>query len=111
MSRFAWMLAGLVSAVAATASGAPNRWTSVSPPGGFVSDVQVVSLLTAYASVDGISVTIDGGQTWTPRNTGLPKSVDAFLIDRTDPNVLNAIAANYLFRSVDGGMTWVPKPI
>src|SRR5262245_34306732 len=118
MSRYGCMIAALASlAVAPICTAAPNRWTPIAPPGGYVTEVYVAatSPQRVFAVVNGTPfVTTDGGVTWTARTTGLPVGTSfrtrRLLVDRTDPDVLNAIDADQLFRSTDGGATWTLKP-
>jgi photosystem II stability/assembly factor-like uncharacterized protein len=57
----------------------------------------------------GIYLSSDGGQTWTPANTGLGAGLVASLaIDPQDPNIVYAGMAYQggVYKSTDGGQTW-----
>ncbi len=59
-------------------------------------------------SATGVYKTTDGGNTWTPANTGLTDpGVAALWVDQTDPNIVVAgTTTTGLFRSTDAGETW-----
>ncbi|HSQ74324.1 MAG TPA: hypothetical protein VLT13_02135, partial [Bacteroidota bacterium] len=55
----------------------------------------------------GISVSVDGGQTWTPMTNGLPSYglyVSSFAVK--SPNALFAGADDGIYRTLDSGATW-----
>lgn len=80
-------------------------------------------LYAAYSSQDtkgGFLKSTDGGNNWTPINTGLPveaKWGGAIVCDPTDSNILYGGLGGYggmnakLFRSVDAGDSWVPTSL
>src|SRR5262245_8625734 len=70
---------------------------------------------TLYAAtMRGVFKSVDGGQTWAPRNAGFPSTtgslyVQFLVMDPVDPRVLYAASQPYgLFKTTDGADTWVP---
>lgn len=60
----------------------------------------------------GLNVSVDGGRTWTPSNTGM--DVNFVFSATVDPNNNNIVWAGTqsrmgIFKSTDGGRTWVRK--
>ncbi len=76
---------------------------------------------TMYAGADEILKSLDGGETWLAKSSGIPKSgIRSLVIDQRNPEILYA-ASNYssggqlslynwaisrVFKSSDGGETW-----
>ena len=70
------------------------------------------------ATGKGVLKTVDGGDLWTANSAGLPtvgttedpfdspRTVRSIVVDPTDPNVVYA-AVSGVYRSVDGGATWI----
>ena len=50
----------------------------------------------------------DGGETWDSIASGLPDTVTAFAIDRFDVQRVFAATEFNVYRSADGGATWIP---
>jgi len=58
----------------------------------------------------GVMKSIDNGLTWQMSNTGMGnKIVGDLLIDNTNTQIIYAATTNGLFKSTDGGATWVLK--
>ena len=73
---------------------------------------QATGILYA-GTAQGVYYTFNTGQSWTPINRGLPTcSVPALAIDPTEPHTLYAATATAgIFKSTDGGYTWLnPGP-
>src|SRR5216683_676577 len=94
-----------------SASSAPreDRWRIIGPGGGgalFHPTVSPHDARTALVSCDmtGNYITTDAGNRW--RSFNLDGPVQFFLFDPIDPRVIYA-KAGALFRSSDGGTTWV----
>jgi len=69
---------------------------------------------TFYASVfeAGIFKTRDEGRTWTPVNNGLSdRVIQTLAVDPNDANVVVAGSPTGLFRTADGGASWVQIPL
>jgi photosystem II stability/assembly factor-like uncharacterized protein len=100
----------LAAALALTASTPrEDRWRIIGPGGGgalFHPTVSPHDPRTALVSCDmtGNYITTDAGGRWRIFNLGGP--VQFFLFDPLDPRVIYA-KAGALFRSADGGATWV----
>jgi photosystem II stability/assembly factor-like uncharacterized protein len=71
-------------------------------------DPEVVYAGTAQ----GLFKTVNGGESWEPRNAGLPVmrlvagGVRDIVVDPTAPEVLHAAVHSFIYRSADGGATW-----
>jgi photosystem II stability/assembly factor-like uncharacterized protein len=63
---------------------------------------------TLYALVDGrLMASIDQGQSWRPRDNGLPQQkLEALSIDAQHPSRLWVASADRLYMSDDAGMNW-----
>jgi photosystem II stability/assembly factor-like uncharacterized protein len=104
-------LALLLTAALALTASAPreDRWRIIGPGGGgalFHPTVSPHDARTALVSCDmtGNYITTDAGNRW--RSFNLDGPVQFFLFDPIDPRVIYA-KAGALFRSSDGGTTWV----
>jgi hypothetical protein len=119
---------GLILLLAATSARAGiDQWTNVGPFGGNVQalavDPQNPATLYAAAPGGGVFKSTDGGANWASASNGIPsRSVTALAIDPTVPSTLYAAAfgtgtidalvpSGALFKSVDGGQSWVQLPI
>jgi len=89
-----------------------NVWTSGGPPDESILAVAVNPLtpgiVHAGTSGDGVFRSVDGGNTWTPTNTGLTNLIVAALaINPLDTAVVYAgTTGGGIFRSLDGGISW-----
>lgn len=99
-----------------TAYGGSNEWTLIGPPAGrhvsaLAIDPTDPNILYAGLRNDGVFKSTDGGQTWTPSNTGLTTLfISTLVIDPTNPMILYAgIDSGGVFKSTDGGQTWTPS--
>jgi photosystem II stability/assembly factor-like uncharacterized protein len=60
-----------------------------------------------YAAPPLVMRSVDGGRTWAPAATGLPKvEATAWRLDPSDPNTIYVASYELLFRSTDAGLTW-----
>lgn len=105
-------------------SGTPNvaksnnggtTWTDIRILGGsvFVYSLEIdptnTSILYAGTFTHGIYKSVDGGVSWTKKNTGLPElppAVRALLIDPADPKYIHAGTSEGYYYTLDGGETW-----
>ncbi|MGX7668813.1 VPS10 domain-containing protein [Flavobacterium pedocola] len=57
----------------------------------------------------GVWRSTDGGQTWSPRNTGMGnRTINEIIMSPVDPNILLAAGSNNIvYRSTDGGANWL----
>ena len=104
---------------AAPALAAIGRWSPLGPDGGTVTALAVdpVDSRIVYAATqkgEGVFKSRDGGQTWSPSGTGLPKipgnSVFCLAIDPRRPTILYAGTLNFgIYKSTDGGASWSPS--
>ncbi len=99
-----------------------SRWTQLGLQNRLLSALLIdpSNPLILYASSlnEGVSKSVDGGQTWNPMNTGLEATTLSVLdlaIDPANPNVVYAAISGDaafnnggVFRSSNGGMTWQP---
>jgi photosystem II stability/assembly factor-like uncharacterized protein len=66
-------------------------------------DSQTIYLATSK----GIFKSTNGGEAWTPKNTGLTtKYVNSIIIDPLDNRIIYAGTDDFLFKSTDGGENW-----
>src|SRR5262245_8377705 len=94
-----------------------NKWTTNGPEGESVYslaiDPSVPTTLYSGTALHGVFKSVDGGQSWTPVNAGLPinpnAAVNALAIDPSAPATLYAgTSTDGVFRSTDGGQSWTP---
>jgi photosystem II stability/assembly factor-like uncharacterized protein len=92
------------------------HWTVLPiPPGTPVSDVEIdpvnPSIVYAATHTPGLFLkSTDGGDSWT--SLAGPTAIESLAVDPVNPSVLYGAAFNYGFsKSVDGGVTWVHKPM
>jgi photosystem II stability/assembly factor-like uncharacterized protein len=103
----AWM-------IAAHAFAGQDRWTGNGPEGGVIL-VLVISpsdpaALYAAPYGGGIYRSRDAGETWKAANAGLTDYfVSCLAIDPADPSTIYSGADSGLFKSVDGGESWISK--
>jgi hypothetical protein len=92
-------------------------WTNHGPFGGYVRGIVMgprdSSVLYANTFGRGVFKSIDAGEHWLARNTGLPNLViDALAIDPVRPSVLYASGEqgpqteSGLYKAIDGGNSW-----
>jgi photosystem II stability/assembly factor-like uncharacterized protein len=102
------------------AAGAADRWVHLGPFGGTVDDVVVAPSTprTLYAAAMGqVYRSDDAGGHWRLASAGLLPAVTTLAVDPSDPSIAYAGRGNVLvggdtslFKTVDGGATWVPLP-
>jgi photosystem II stability/assembly factor-like uncharacterized protein len=101
----AWM-------IAAHAFAGQDRWTSSGPEGGYILALAVnpSDPATLYAAANGAGIyrSTDAGETWRAVNAELT-DVRCLAIDPVDRSTVYAGGANGLFKSVDGGESWINK--
>jgi len=92
------------------------HWTVLPiPPGTPISDVEIdpvnPSIVYAASNTPGVFLkSTDGGDSWTLLHG--PAVLHSLAIDPVNPSVLYGTGSNFSFsKSVDGGVTWVLKPI
>jgi photosystem II stability/assembly factor-like uncharacterized protein len=100
------------------AAGAADRWVHLGPFGGTVSDVVVAPSAprTLYASAMGLVYrSDDAGGHWHLATAGLPLGAMTLAVDPSDARIVYAGRGTVLgqgeaslFKTVDGGATWVP---
>jgi len=69
---------------------------------------------TIYAGTDGSGIlkTIDGGETWNPASSGLAaRNITALATDPANSNLVYAQTRDGLYKSTDGGQTWLLREI
>jgi len=108
--------AGQSKAPQAAADSAPVWVRTGGPIGGIGYDIRSRPDNPDYMFVtdinSGLNISVDGGRTWTPSNTGFDvNGVFAATIDPNNNNVVWAGTQNWMgiFKSTDGGRTWVRK--
>jgi photosystem II stability/assembly factor-like uncharacterized protein len=109
----------LILLLAAPALAATGRWSLLGPDGGTVTALAVdpVDSRIVYAATqegEGVFKSRDGGETWSPSGTGLPKipgnSVFCLAIDPRRPTILYLGTLNFgIYKSIDGGASWSPS--
>ena len=104
------MFAGTDNGVWALTAG---TWTHVATPFTIVDDLHVDPSLNRIlvAGDAGFASSLDGGMTWQLGNSGLPGDSVEWICDGSGgsaahPFVMGDLAAQELFLSTDGGMTW-----
>src|SRR6185436_17833595 len=95
-----------------------RRWTHLGPFGGTVLEIVVAptSHRTLYAAVDfRVYRSDDAGGRWRLAHKGLPPGVSALAVDPSDARtvyaglgVLQQEGATSLYKTVDGGASWLP---
>jgi len=111
---FLLLLTATVGLQTSSAADVPGRWTRIGPDGGRVSVFAAAPSrpATVYAAVSGSSVfrSPDGGVSWTfaGRGLGTRPIVNGLAVDAAQPDRVYASTAHVLFRSANGGTTWVP---
>lgn len=113
---YAGISANGVSGYIARSQDGGHTWNSSSlgPVITFVSTIAVDSLhpSTVYAATDqGAFKSMDGGATWSARNTGLPDCSQScglgdIAIDPANPQVLFTLAAGTVYESENGAGSW-----
>jgi len=109
----------LILLLAAPALAATGRWSLLGPDGGTVTALAVDPVVSriVYAATqkgEGVFKSRDGGETWSPSGTGLPKipgnSVFCLAIDPRRSTILYAGTLNFgIYKSIDGGASWSPS--
>jgi photosystem II stability/assembly factor-like uncharacterized protein len=89
-----------------------NRWTAIGPDGANVValaiDPRAPSTVFAGTTGSGVLKTVDSGATWTTANGALPTAnISALAIDPTGPSTLFAGTDAGVFKSTDGGGSWI----
>jgi photosystem II stability/assembly factor-like uncharacterized protein len=105
--------------LAAPTLAASGRWSLLGPDGGTVTTLAVdpVDSRIVYAATqegEGVFKSRDGGETWSPSGTGLPKipgnNVFCLAIDPRRPAILYVGTLNFgIYKSTDGGASWSPS--
>ncbi len=112
MRRAVLALALTNALLCATAFAGDGVWTYDGPDGGFVRNLQAHPTVsgTAFAFEDGgLFRTLDGGVGWQRIESGLPPGLFySGLAAGQSANVLYVGARSLVFRSDDGGNTWMP---
>ncbi len=76
---------------------------------GIAVDPSDADLVYAAASNQGVLKSTDGGDHWAASNAGLlALRADAIAVDSQDSRLLYLANAGLVFRSTDGGATWLP---
>ncbi len=93
-----------------------QTWTSVYQcgPEAFVSSMvfDPQDPRTAYLSFNGASQffvfkSLDGGESWSPSDQGIPGQVQSLVIDPNDPRILYALSGGAtVYKTADRGATW-----
>ena len=105
------LLGALLVTSSMTAMGGINSWTSIGPDGGFIMALAIdpVTPATLYAGTyrGGVFKSMNGGESWSAVNTGLPNlNVFSLVIDpQTPPTLYVGIEAG-VFKSTNGGGSW-----
>ncbi len=74
------------------------------------SRVYATAVSTSDSSRGGVFVSDDSGRSWTRLDpTGFSLPTTAIAVDPTNPRILYAVAASGVFRSDDGGDSWLPR--
>jgi photosystem II stability/assembly factor-like uncharacterized protein len=110
----------LILLLAAPALAATGRWSLLGPDGGTVTALAVdpVDSRIVYAATqkgEGVFKSRNGGETWSPSGTGLPKipgnNVFCLAIDPRRPAILYLGTLNLgIYKSTDAGASWSPSP-
>jgi photosystem II stability/assembly factor-like uncharacterized protein len=114
------IVAGCLVSASLPSMAGPNHWTNGGPFGG---DVNVIvidpsdpSVLFAGTEYGGVFRSADHGVSWDRKSAGLELyrayslSVSALAIDPKAPTTVYAGTSVGLFKSLDGGESWVFKP-
>src|SRR5262249_10805867 len=87
----------------------PSNWTSIGPYGSpvFAEVIDPGHPETIYTGSEGAGVrkSTDGGETWLPKNNGLPDSIYSMVLDPMHPQTLYATGGG-IFKSMNGGENW-----
>ena len=71
-------------------------------------DPSAPSVLYAGTSSGSVYKTTDSGENWTPSSSGLPSEmISALVVDPSDSSVVYAGTSGGVFRSTDGGASWL----
>jgi photosystem II stability/assembly factor-like uncharacterized protein len=94
--------------IMSTSNGGATWTTSTTPGSADVYSAHMVDATTGYAGTDwwGLWKTVDGGQNWSVLASH-PSSGSIGRIDGFDANNLYTAYNNSIYRSTDGGATWV----
>jgi photosystem II stability/assembly factor-like uncharacterized protein len=94
---------------ASPANAGINQWTSNGPEGGVVITIAINphTPTTLYAGTNNLFKSTNGGNTWSPINTGpTDTNVRALAIDPSTPATIYAGTYGVVFKSINGGNTW-----
>lgn len=96
-----------------------TQWTSVALPSSTAIPTSLVmssgGAATLYlGTTEGVFSSMNLGDTWAPRNVGLPTNSGIGLLSTSDPQVLYAVVSSYggdgrdsrLFKTTDAGQSW-----
>jgi len=109
------LLSGVYLISAGTIAAKTLTWHNVGPGGGgailsVTLDPQDFETIHAGSDLGGYHRSTDGGKTFRILNTGLTDYyVARILVDQTTNDVIYLGTLSGVFKSIDGGMSWVPK--
>ena len=101
----------LCAALASPLAAGVNRWTPIGPGGGYVNVVTAApsrpATLYAGLKTGGVFRSLNHGQTWQATGLSAGLTVRDLAVDPQTPQKVYAATLTGLYRSMDGGATWL----